>query len=203
MTPVDARQGGGHARGRVRIVADVEQGADRGRVEARARDARRERGADHERREVADGVAPALVLLLGGDDVVGELGAGGSIAHGDEGGRRSRLAGRAQGLVRDPRAALVRDRDDHPVARRRVAPPRAPGPRVRRGPGGRSSASFTNAASPIAACSEVPQPVVTIGRALGGRRGEDDPRAAPAPRRRRADEPAARRAPARRRSSPS
>ena len=98
--------------------ADVEQGADGGRVDARSRDARGERGTDHERREVADGVAPALVLLLGGDHVVGELGAGRSIAHGHEGRRRSRLAGGAHGLVRDPRAALVRDGDDHPVARR-------------------------------------------------------------------------------------
>ncbi len=71
--------------------------------------ARGERRAGHQRREVADGVAPALVLLAGEQQVVGQHCARGSGSNRDQRGHRPRIARALQGEVGGPGAALVRD----------------------------------------------------------------------------------------------
>ena len=97
---------------------------------------------DDERRQVADGVAPALVLLLGG------MTWSASAAPGDPGPTVISAVVRAGGLrgadrlVGRVRAALVRDREQQPVARAAAAAPRAPGPTAPRGrPAGRAPRS--------------------------------------------------------------
>ena len=63
-------------------------------------------------------MAPALVLLLGEDHVVGEGSAGRSGPDGDQRRRRPGRLGGADRLVRRVRAALVRDRQQQPGADR-------------------------------------------------------------------------------------
>ena len=116
--PVDAAQRGRGVGHRPRVLADVEQGPNGGGVRTLAAEPSRQRHPDDEGREVADRVAPALVLLLGLHHEVGKLGARGSAADGDQRGLRAGVAGGAHRLVRGTRAALVRDGDQDGVGRR-------------------------------------------------------------------------------------
>ena len=91
--------------------------------------------ADHQRREVADRVAPALVLLLGGDDVVRRVAAPGEPAPDrDERGRGAgglRRAHRLEGDACVPPSCETASSsavDERPAKR-----PRAPGPTAPRG----------------------------------------------------------------------
>ena len=155
-------------RPRVRVLADVEERADGGRVERRAAQLRCQRDAHDQRRQVADGVAPALVLLLGQDHVVGQCRPRRAGPNGDQ---RRRDAGRSGGsdrFVRDVRAALVRDPDQQPASER---PPDGV-ERLKRSnlaAGGQVERLGTSLAIAIAACSDVPQPVVTTGGRLDRR----------------------------------
>ena len=147
------------------VLADVEEGADSGRVEPRPAQLRRQRDADHQRREVADRVAPALVLLLGEDHMVGQGRAGRPRPDGDERGRRAGLMRGPDRLVRRVCSALVRHRDQQPGGDRPSE--RLEGlDRSDLATGRQVQGIGQEPRIAIAACSEVPHPVVTTGRPL-------------------------------------
>ena len=115
--PVDGREAAGQPLGRRVIGSGRHLAFDGFCRDVGPQQRGMETGAGDQRREIADGVAPGLVLLSGGDHVAGDGGAGGAVADRDQGGRAVRPASPAQGLVGGIGAALVRDRDDHATVR--------------------------------------------------------------------------------------
>ena len=123
-TPPNAAADVGH---RAAGLADVQQRANGRDVRLRAAQPRRQRDADEERRQIADGVAPALVLLPGRHHQVGQAGTRRAAAHRHQRGARAGSARGRDRLVRQRRPALVRDGDEEPGRRAAGAASRAPG----------------------------------------------------------------------------
>ena len=163
-----------------------------------------QRGAGHDRREVADGVAPALVLLAGRDHRLRQGGARRAVADRDQRRRRarpSRAAGSASLVAHVPPSC---ETAEHDAARGGRPASSNAWALATHGSVMPASAQCSHAAgrrSTMAACSLVPQPVVTIGAPASAAPIRSAPPAVHDADRRRGAPPAVRPAPARRRSS--